>query len=424
MFKKIINRSKQNLLVMILALMPVAEVLAEPIIMGYWENWATYVNFPMPNNAKQSKNAVLSDQMAHLNALAYAFLEVAEDGAIQFADVWSDLDPNSLQDKQYCQAFPSGCEGFPANASLGNFAAFSKAPVKHHVISVGGGGYDRVVERAFDHPDRFVASLKALMAIYQIDALDIDYEPPQGMTLANAPKMIELTRKIKEAAPALIVSYAISANRYNIERLGADTWKKLGANINYISIMGYDIHGSFDANYPYTALHSALVSQSDNGSVEITLKALVKAGIAKNKIILGMPLYGRAVAGVKEQGLGQIFTHAIKGDLDGNHCSTRLGSKNLCSGVTQYKTLVDQGVIAIPVMVAGQLAGVYAYQDDKKVFISFDNPDSAAAKAQYAINNQLAGVMFWALRYDTPVKDSRSVLAAVAKVYENQLVQR
>ena len=408
---------KKIFYILMLVIFPTASFAAEPIVMGYWENWSTYQNYPMPNNAKGSTNSKLAGQISGINTLAYAFLEVADDGAIQFLDIWSDLDPNSVKAKQFCKQSPSSCEGFPSSASLGNFDAFTKTPVKHHVISVGGGGYGAAVEKAFDHPDRFVSSLKMLVEIYPIDSLDIDYEPANGVPLAYVQKFIELTRKIKESIPSLRVSYAISANCYNINKFGIENWKKLEKNLDYISIMGYDMHGAFDSSYPYTALHSALIAKNQTGSAEAALKALLKAGIAKNKIILGMPLYGLAVGGVQEGGLGEVFTSGVEGDLDGKNCSTRLGAKNLCSGSFQYKTLVDQGYTPVPVIVGQQLAGVYAYHPEKKIFVSYDSPESAAAKAQYAVSNQLAGVMFWALRYDRPINDSQSVLAAVSKVY-------
>ena len=35
-----------------------------------------------------------------------------------------------------------------------------------------------------------------------------------------------------------------------------------------------------------------------------------------------------------------------------------------------------------------------------RVFLSYDDPESLRAKAQYARDNQLGGVMFWELEHD------------------------
>lgn len=416
MINNVYNMSKKILGILpCLILASTATAAAQPLVMSYWENWATYQQYPMPGNAQGSKNAILSEQITGLNALAYAFLFIGADGSLQFSDVWSDLNPRSEQDKHFCTLSPASCNGFPQNAGLGNFGAFTKTAVQHHFVSVGGGGQDKSFEKAFDHPEKFVSSLKALVEVYHINALDLDYEPVNGVPPASIQRFIELTTQIRAALPSITITYTINSISRNIDKFGAENWKKLGENINYISIMGYDMHGSFDVSYPYTALHSALTSQRKDSSVENAVKALNKAGIANDKIILGMPLYGRAVGGVMQDGIGQIFTEAAKGDGEKN-CSTSLSAKNRCEGFIQYKSLVDQLYTPIPVIVDNQLAGVYSYDRESKVFVSYDNPESAAAKAQYVVDNQLGGIMMWAIRFDKPINDSHSILAAIDKV--------
>jgi chitinase len=389
----------------------------KPIIMGYWENWSTYQNFPIPHNAKGSTNAVLRDQMTGITALAYAFLEIDANGSLIFSDSWSDLNPDSEQDKQFCSFSPAACTNYPQNAGLGNFTAFTQTPVEHHVVSVGGAGHDAAWEHAFANPDQFVASLVKLVEIYRIDWLDIDYEPVGGVPPQHIKGFIELTNRIKRALPSLVISYAIPANSDSIDHFGAENWQQLAKNLTYISIMGYDIHGVFDTSNPYTALHSPLVTSDKSYSIESAIHALNRAGIKNKAIILGMPMYGRAVGGVSVSGLGQTFTQAVRGDLDEATCSLNMHASNACGGMIQYKSLVDQAYTAVPALFNQQLSGVYAYNADKQLFVSYDDPASAAVKAQYAMDKQLAGVMFWALRFDMPVGDTRSILAAVDKVY-------
>lgn len=389
----------------------------QKIIMGYWENWGTYQNYPIPHNATGSTNTQLSEQISKLTALAYAFLEVAPDGSLQFSDAWSDLDPKSPQDQQFCKASPASCIGYPQNSGLGNFTAFSKTNVAHHVISVGGAGHDDAWEHAFAHPDKFITTLKALVDTYKIDWLDIDYEPVGGVPTKNIQRFIDITYKIKQTIPALTLSYAIPANHHSVNRFGAANWQKLASQLDYISIMGYDIHGVFDISAPYTALHSPLISAENDFSIEKTLQALNASGVSSQKIILGMPLYGRAVGGVAAPGIGQVFTEGVKGDLDDKNCSINLQAGNVCGGSIQYKTLADQFTEATPIIVNGVLSGIYSFDSTKHIFISYDNPESAKVKSQYAIENQLAGVMLWALRFDKPMNHPKSILRAVADEY-------
>ncbi|MEO8401750.1 MAG: glycoside hydrolase family 18 protein [Gammaproteobacteria bacterium] len=207
------------------------------------------------------------------------------------------------------------------------------------------------------------------------------------------------------------------ANPANIRNFGQDNCQQLAKNVTYISVMGYDMHGSFDKSNPFTALQSALFSDHADYSDQSAIEALNGVGIPNEKIILGLPMYGRAVGNVQVSGLGQVFTQAVKGDLDDSNCCTNLNVGNVCGDMIQYKNLVDQQYQAIPVSVSGKTSGVYAYQSTQKIFVSYDNPDSATVKANYALDKNLAGVMFWALRFDKPVLESNSILGAVDKVF-------
>lgn len=389
---------------------------AQPVIMGYWENWGTYQNFPMPNNAQGSTNPIFSGQMTGLTAIAYAFLEVTEDGTLKFSDSWSDLSSNNAPDTAFCTKSPASCPGFP-EAGLGNFNAFVNAPVAYHVLSVGGAGHDASWENAFAHPDQFVASLKTLVTTYQkIEWLDIDYEPLNGISAQNIPRFINLVAKINQALPGLMISYTIQSDPDKVANFKKENWQKLSPYLTYVNIMAYDMFGSFNKNDdPNTASASALVGSKYSG--DATRQALNQVGIPNEKIVLGIPMYGRAVGGVPASGLRQPFTQAVHGDLDDANCSINLNDPNYCGGMIQYKTLIDQKYVAQPVMVNGVIDSVYAYDDNKKIFVSYDNAESAKAKAQYAVNNKLGGVMFWAIRFDKPVDDAQSILAAVDSVY-------
>lgn len=395
------------------------EPIKQPIVMAYWENWGTYDNFPMMNNAQKSSNPVLSAQLKGLNALAYAFLEVNPDGIIKFSDVWSDLNPNSAMDKKFCGLSPESCPDFPNNAGLGNFSAFVNAPIQHHIISIGGENHDADWEAALKHPDQFVASLKMLVDVYHIDWLDIDYEPVNGVPPEDIQRLINLTNKIKQALPNLTISYTTLANPDNIKNFGKTNWRELNKNLTYISIMGYEMHGAFDKDNPYTALQSALTTNDrDDYSDANTLKALNSMGIPNDKIILGMPFYGSAVGGVKSGGLNQLFTESVKGNLDDDKCSSNLNSNNMCDGLIQYKTIVNDHYQAVPVVSKkGMVTGVYAYDAKNKIFVSYDNPESAASKAHFVLDKKMAGMMFWAIRFDKPINNPQSLLRSVDTVF-------
>lgn len=392
---------------------------ASPIIMGYWESWGTYHGFSMPGST--SPNEIMRGQLTGLNAVTYSFLEVNSNGNIYFMDVWSDLTSLNSNDIAFCEKLPDACPNFDkTRGGIGSFDAFLKLSVEHKIIALGGGGHDDTFENAFKHPDQFIQSLKLLLAHFPgMTGIDLDYEPVGGIPEQNISAFISLIERIKKEIPQLHISYTLIANHHNIKALGADNWKKLSGLLDYVGVMGYDFHGAFDKANPQTALHSSLYSEgNDDFSDEKAIRTLIEMGVPSNKILLGLPAYGRAVGGVTQSGLNQQFTLSARGDLDDEKCSTDLNAGwGMCTGTVSYHDLVYHYPKATPVYVNQKLSGVYSYSKDNKIFVSFDNKDSALEKTHFAQDNKLAGVFFWSLRSDLKVTHPESLITAVAGAY-------
>lgn len=380
---------------------------SSPVVMGYWENWGTYHGFPMPGSTLP--NETMRGQLTGLTALAYAFLEVGADGSIQFTDSWADLTSKEEATNQFCAAFPQSCPKFTnTQGGIGSFNAFLKTPVLH-VVSLGGAGHDATFDNAFNNPEQFMASLHALRNHFKgIDWLDLDYEPVNGIPAANIPRFEALIKRIKTEMPDLKLSYTLIANHHTIAQLGKPFWSNVSPYLDYIGVMGYDLHGAFDADQK-TGSHASLYSNGDDFSVDKAIQTLINLDVARSKILLGMPMYGRAVGGVTQEGLGVPFTQSYQGDLDEATCSVVLQSANMCSGVMSYKSLVNKGLV--------NTANDYAYSALENMFVSYDNTTTVTQKAEYVNTQGLGGVFFWALRMDKKITHPQSLLAAVDKTF-------
>jgi chitinase len=69
-------------------------------------------------------------------------------------------------------------------------------------------------------------------------------------------------------------------------------------SFDWLNVMSYDYHGAFDDPIKVgTGVNAPLLQDSTpNGPVSIknTVEAYLQAGIPKDKIVLGMPTYGRS----------------------------------------------------------------------------------------------------------------------------------
>lgn len=82
--------------------------------------------------------------------------------------------------------------------------------------------------------------------------------------------------------------------------------------LDYINLMTYDLHGSWD---PITGLNSPLYSANPNAlSVDSCVNAWLKAGARPEKLIVGIPLYGRTftLSNTKKNGIGAAASGAGK----------------------------------------------------------------------------------------------------------------
>ncbi|HEY7509050.1 MAG TPA: glycosyl hydrolase family 18 protein, partial [Vicinamibacteria bacterium] len=100
-----------------------------------------------------------------------------------------------------------------------------------------------------------------------------------------------------------------------------------------------------------------------------------------SKLVLGVPFYGRAwvVQTAENEGLYK------EGKRPAVRLETRYGA--LASGLVNKDGFVRRWDVAAQ--------APYLWNAKKRVFVSYDDPESMRLKARYVVLNGLAGVMFW-----------------------------
>lgn len=107
----------------------------------------------------------------------------------------------------------------------------------------------------------------------------------------------------------------------------------------------------------------------------------IHAGVPRDKVVLGMPLYGRSFS--KTQGPGSPFNGIGQGTWE--------------SGVYDYRVLPLPGST---VHFDNHTSGSWTYDPSKQEMISFDSEHAARVKGEYIRKERLAGSMFWELSGD------------------------
>lgn len=336
--------------------------------------------------------------------------------------------------------------------AMGNFTEFAKLNQKlntklKRIISIGGWFHDQGYEKgAFVNPQNFANSVVEIINFYQLDGVDLDYEPPAGYTAAHAADLVNLATVVRNTFNAqgwkkdLLITAAVYADPQKITVFDDGdnhNWQKFAAQLDYINVMGYDFHGFFDANQPTGFQSNLYLDPNDpvpnDFNSDQSVQMFITAGVPKEKLILGVPSYLRAVTNAPStnNGLYQSFNYQTPfvGDMDDN----RQGHEGNAQGQQSYYSTIMGSPTAkwdftkYPVHDLKNSANMsyasWLYSNDGNgIFASYDTVDVINTKVQYVKDQGLAGMMMWEMISDVPpnANANSSLVCAMAKGLHSQ----
>jgi chitinase len=166
----------------------------------------------------------------------------------------------------------------------------------------------------------------------------------------------------------------------------------------------------------YIASHNANwnTSSKDPSSTPFnsdqTIEDYIKAGIPADKIVIGMPLFGRSFDDT--DGPGSSFSGVGKGTWE--------------PGVYDYKELPLPGA---EVETDHAIGASWSYDSSQRVMISFDTPSTTVTKTKYIKMRGLGGAMWWESSGDKMGNDSLissvgpKICASTSRAHSLQFVQ-
>lgn len=160
--------------------------------------------------------------------------------------------------------------------------------------------------------------------------------------------------------------------------------------IDFWNLMAFDYAGGTFSNgtgYLANVYKSDTNPDATPFATDPAIKDYIAGGVPPEKIVLGMPLYGRSFANT--QGMGEPFDGAGKGTWE--------------DGNWDYSELPHPGATVHNDM---DIIGSYGYDSNKDFLISFDTPQVQAKKADYITSNNLGGGWWWESSSDKTGADS------------------
>ncbi len=279
------------------------------------------------------------------------------------------------------------------------------------LVSVGGwlgsGEFSDVALTA-DSRGRFIASVVDFLRRYDLDGLDIDWEYPgiagAGHRFRAEDKqdftalLVGLRARFDGEEKKLHRHWALTiAAGANEEFLEHTEMGKVAVALNAVNLMAYDYYEPGDS--ATTGHHSPLyMNPADPKKVSAaqSVEAFLRAGVPAEKIVLGVPFYGHAWANVPAAGHG-LYQPGTKSE----HISISypaIRADGLDGGFTRYWDDVAKAP--------------WLYNAEKKLFVSYEDPESLKIKCRYVLEHHLGGVMFWSYEND----DSGELLRTINSV--------
>jgi len=285
-----------------------------------------------------------------------------------------------------------------------------KNPSIKILISIGGWTWSKNFSDAVltdTSRKAFAESAVAIMAKYDLDGVDIDWEYPgmRGDSNVFRPEdKVNYTLMFKELRAELDTLQQATGKKYLLTTavggfpsfLHHTEMGKAQQYLDYINLMTYDY--SWGKASHHTNLYNATKDSSAN-SADKAVAAFMEAGVPVSKLVMGIAFYGRGsiVEGDSKTGIHNKV-------VSPSHVGGYSYIKDSLLTREGYRSYWDKKAKA-----------PYLFNATDKKFISYDDERSVKYKCKYVLRHKLAGVMFWEYADDK----KGYLLAVIASTFGN-----
>ncbi|XP_055610641.1 acidic mammalian chitinase-like [Uranotaenia lowii] len=349
---------------------------AQANIVCYYSSWAVY------RPGRGQFEVEFADPF-HCTHFVYAFVGLDWDGTVKILDPWGDLDDDW---------------------GLGQIRRFNELknlnPNLKTLVAIGG---DSEGSEVFSHVAAnpqlrqvFAQDARRFCLQHGFDGFDVDWEYPGlrgGDPINDRQNFVLMLRDLREALQpsGLILTAAVAAPQ-NIAEIVYDI-PAISVHLDLIHLMTYDYNGAWNSDTGHNApLHSGPADRTDferTLNVHHSVSYWLQQGAPANKLIMGIPLYGRNFKlqnssnnGLRAPAIGPGNVGPYTGEPG------YLAYLEYCPYIQQSWLRFWNDYQKI----------VYGVSGDQ--WVGYEDLDTLSYKCQYIRSRQLGGAMVWSYDQD------------------------
>ncbi|XP_045127406.1 proteoglycan 4-like isoform X2 [Portunus trituberculatus] len=351
-------------------------------VVCYYTNWSVY----RKGVAKYTPQNINPYLCTHL---VYAFGGLTDEFEVKPFDSYQDIEQGGYAKFNGLKQYNKGLKTLLAiggwNEGSGRFSELVSLPE---------------LRKAF-----IISAIKHLRR-YNFDGLDLDWEYPASRD-GSAPEDREnyalLVSELRAAfedegkkvkAGRLLLTMAVPAGQNYIDK-GYDV-PSLTRDLDFINILNYDYHSAYE---PSVNHHASLMQPPGTSeyawnaqlNVDWTVKYYIELGADADKLVIGIPTYGRSYTLID----GNFTDFGASADGPGEQGKyTRekgfMAFYEVCENIASHGWSVKK---PFP-----RRIGPYAFSGNQ--WVGYDDEKIVARKAEYVRENGLGGIMYWSLDND------------------------
>jgi GH18 family chitinase len=255
------------------------------------------------------------------------------------------------------------------------------------------------------------------------DGIDIDWEyvGKQGIgynyvdTVNDTPNFILFLKELREQMNIRSpIKYLEITAATGCDPVVINNYKGTEPYLDYMLLMTYDFSGAWDTFAGNFAglYYDPKSKMNPEFNIHSSVENAKKIGYPSNKICVGIPMYGRGWnkvdienpnAGIYGPATGAA--NSLSGSAGEPGLSSWKDMRDVFKNTTTWSNNINNTAVS-----------AWTYNKNTKETWSYETPETARIKAQYVVDNNLGGCLFWELSDDT--RDGKeNILTEVVNIF-------